>query len=337
MYPFYYPTSTIIIDDEPLLLESLTSCLDDKMFCKCFTDADQALEHILTQYNSVFEIENFFSVQPDSFDLSVSNIGDIFIKLKTSYWYYLLQKVERFSEFSTVIVDYSMPKMDGLELCRKLKHLPMKKIMLTGLASQEIAIHAFNEKIIDSFILKHDNNFLDKLVSEINSLKKAYFEDKTRSLKLAFSLQETQFINERAFQGIFNQIIDIHSIAEYYLNSQPPGVLMFDNNGNPKLLLVYDNERLRAHFEIAAEYGAPNDLLKHIASSNYIPFFPTQSGYYDPSIGPEWQEHFYPAQKLYCSNTWYISPIIDATFVLEHLDNYVSLEEYQKLLSGNGL
>ncbi len=329
MHPFYFPTTTIIIDDETLLLESLQNNLGDEILCHCYSNALEALTNIEKQSKDTLQVEHFFSAHQNVHDLDAHDQGDMFLKVKSTYWFPILQHKQRFSETSIAVIDYNMPAMDGFELCRKLKHLPMKKIMLTGLASKELAVKAFNEKIIDSFILKQENDFIDKLRAEIRSLTNEYFNAKTMPLKLAFSLQETRFIADQNFQSLFLQIREQKNIVEYYINSQPPGILMFDGEGKPYMLVVYDNERIRAHYEIAEELQAPPELLTLIAHKKVLPLFPTSTGYYDIMHFRDWEKYVYPAITVNEQNGLYMAELRNADFVLEHLKDFQSFDEYR--------
>ena len=64
-----------------------------------------------------------------------------------------------------------MPKMTGVEFCRAIRGLPVKTILLTGKASLETAISAFNEGVIDCFLQKQDSNVSTALRREIKRLQ----------------------------------------------------------------------------------------------------------------------------------------------------------------------
>ena len=73
--------------------------------------------------------------------------------------------------------------MNGLEFCRNIQNLPIRKIMLTGRADTKLAVEAFNQKIIDKFLLKDvaeeiENTIYDALIEE----QKVYFEKLSSSL-----------------------------------------------------------------------------------------------------------------------------------------------------------
>ncbi len=330
MHPFFYPTTTMIIDDEPILLESLNSSLSENFLCKCFNNTQAALDYANALNNNTLNIENFFSPPTDKLEISSHIQGDIFIKLKAAYWFHIMHKNIRFQELSIAVVDYRMPFMNGIELCRKLKGLPMKKIMLTGLASKELAVEAFNEKIIDSFILKQEHDLINRLTKDIEDLKHQYFIDKTKTVKFAFSQSDTQFINDTVFEKTFEQILQDHKIIEYYLNASPPSVLVIPANGTPSIMLVYNSECMRANYEIAQEYGAPQELLEVLSQLKHITFFPTASGYYHKKFANDWKKYLYNVKPIQGKQTWYLSELIPADFVKEYLADFTSYEEYNE-------
>ena len=69
MHPFFYPTTTMIIDDEPILLESLNSSLSENFLCKCFNNTQAALDYANALNNNTLNIENFFSPPTDKLEI----------------------------------------------------------------------------------------------------------------------------------------------------------------------------------------------------------------------------------------------------------------------------
>ena len=60
---------------------------------------------------------------------------------------------DRFAEVSVAIVDYDMPGENGMEICRRLRNHPVRTVMLTGKADEKLATSAFNQGLIDRFVL----------------------------------------------------------------------------------------------------------------------------------------------------------------------------------------
>ncbi|MEM7621250.1 MAG: response regulator [Pseudomonadota bacterium] len=331
MHPYYHPTSVLIVDDDALLLRSLSGLMQSiGQTYNAFNDPQKALDFVLTQNHKFPTHGDFLSAYPEIFNISELQRGDLLIKLKTSSFMNVMNNSDRFSQISVAIVDYDMPGMTGIDFCRKLNDLPLKKIILTGRASQKQAVNAFNERIIDCFFNKKEPNLEDKILQEVARLQKDFFSHNTEALKIACSLQQTEFIIDSAFQDILMPIINENNIVEYYLNTHPPGLLMFDASGKPRLVLVYDEQRLQAHYEIAQEAGAPTAILNKISSQRFIPLFPTNSGYYEPYVSGIWQNYFWPAHRISGQKDWYISDLIDEDFLQYGLENMGSYQSYQQ-------
>ena len=329
MHPYYHPTSVIIVDDDALLVQSIAGLMQSiGQTYNAFDNPQKALDFVLAQNHKFPTNDDFFSAYPEIFNISELQRGDLLIKLKTSSFMNVLNNSDRFSQISVAIVDYDMPDMTGIDFCRKLSELPLKKIILTGRASQKQAVNAFNERIIDCFFNKQEQHLEDKLLQEVVKLQKDFFSHNTETLKLACSLQQTEFIIDSAFHNVLMPIISENGIVEYYLNTHPPGLLMFNADGQPRLVLVYDEQRLQAHYEIAQEAGAPTEVLNKISSQKFIPLFPTKSGYYEPYVGNIWQKYFWPMQRISGQKDWYVSDIIDEDFLQYGLENMVSYQSY---------
>ena len=151
---------------------------------------------------------------------------------------------ERFAHVSVIIVDYDMPGMNGIEFCRQLSEYPMKKIMLTGKATQAIAVEAFNGGLIDCFLLKHQEDISSTIREEVRIRQDDYFDDITSSVKFALSLQSPDPLDDDAFRDTFHRLRLKHNIVEYYLTARPEGVLMIRDDGSWMVMLVFDQTLL---------------------------------------------------------------------------------------------
>ncbi|NJK48723.1 response regulator [Candidatus Gracilibacteria bacterium] len=106
-------------------------------------------------------------------------------------------------EVAVAIVDYTMPKMTGIELCKRIQEIAPKtlKIMLTGESDVRILMSGFKEAGLHRYLVKPwKSEFLQTLVA--NGLK-AYFinlkmeQALKRSEKLRQSLQQYQKFNNK--------------------------------------------------------------------------------------------------------------------------------------------
>lgn len=85
-----------------------------------------------------------------------------------------LDALEYFDQFPkgapsapVLVVDYSMPQLDGIELCRRLGRSSPRKVLLTGQVVTRDVVEAFENKVIDAYINKSDSDFLQALRAAI--------------------------------------------------------------------------------------------------------------------------------------------------------------------------
>ncbi|NJM88996.1 MAG: response regulator [Hydrococcus sp. RU_2_2] len=82
-------------------------------------------------------------------------------------------------EVAVAIVDYTMPKMTGIELCKRIQEIAPKtlKIMLTGESDVRILMSGFKEAGLHRYLVKPwKSEFLQTLVA--NGLKSLFHQSK---------------------------------------------------------------------------------------------------------------------------------------------------------------
>src|SRR6185312_11124527 len=133
----------------------------------------------------------------------------------------LVYNNKRFNKVSVLVIDQEMPGMKGLDLCSRLFGSGIKIIMLTGEASNELAINAFNNKLIDKFISKKDPNFSDLLNQAISEMQDKYFEESTSiitdSLTKNTKHYPTTCLNDPVFIDFYCSLSRKNKLKEHYL------------------------------------------------------------------------------------------------------------------------
>ena len=84
-----------------------------------------------------------------------------------------------------------------MEICRRLRNHPVRTVMLTGKADEKLATSAFNQGLIDRFVLKHDSATVDRLDELIAELQLDYFDRMRSELSGIIGLQEFGFPGRR--------------------------------------------------------------------------------------------------------------------------------------------
>lgn len=298
MLPFYHPTSVVALDDDPLFLESFAFHFGDDFICNTFTQADDALRCFekLTAFQMLGE--DFFTSETGVLDSTGSTSSEQLIKMNDDHMIRLMGDENRFQQISLLVVDYAMPGMNGVEVCRRLKGHPARKILLTGKAGEETAVKAFNEGIIDCFLMKQMADLPRVLEQEMRKLQRKYFNEQTSSLQLALGIQNSSLATHSAFNEHFLKIFEARGVVEYYRHTRPGGVLMVTDEGEVMFLVIQDDDTMQSSLEIARDLDAPDELLKLLESKTVLTFFPQTEHGFNEDHAHEWRNHIWPAQKL---------------------------------------
>lgn len=306
-HPFYFPTQAVLVDDDPDFLEGISLMLNKNLSYKLFQSAGSALKYVNDAHLQVNFIQRCYSSYKtgplESDSITHIDIGKLHHEVLNAF---------RFQTSSTVIVDYSMPEMNGLEFLMNLKNPFIRKVLLTGQADMELAVKAFNQQLIDQFIDKHDPRLKQKLNATITSFQDQYFR---RSYKLItdpiLANNADAFLVNPEFQAFFEEVRKQLKCVEYYMLDVPhSGFLLVDADGNRQCLLIYTAAMLDEHYQLLKKAGAPPALLDEVRSGAVIPIFDTQKTPLSPSH-PALRNtdlFYYPAKKVSSpGHTYYVS------------------------------
>lgn len=290
--PYYYPTTLVFIDDDQTFLSSISLQLPDNQNYQLFSSPSEATEYInnahtntplekrsLSYYQALAENEELLH-----FDLNVleQEIND----------------ENRYKEIPVVIVDYQMGEMNGLDVCKSIKNPGVKKILLTGVADNSIAIDAFNKGIIDRFIVKNDPNIIITLNTAIKELQHNYFSDISRVIQHTLDVTTNGLLNNEAFKIFFSELLQEKSIIEYYFVENLTGFLLFSSNEEIYRLVVQNKEQLANGKRRAETLRAPAEFISKISWGDYIVnFWESPEDYYDKSEF-DWAENLFPAYPI---------------------------------------
>jgi CheY-like chemotaxis protein len=289
--PVYtHPTLTVLVDDSDSFLRSLSFQLAPIHASKTFYDTVSALEwlkqsspqhHMPLHMN--FDTQDQFSVA-----LDLERI------------YRIAGNVQRFATPSVLVIDYSMPQMNGLEFCEQVHDLPCKKILFTGAADEKVAVTAFNRGLIDRYIQKSDGQALDTLELEITALQRRYFEERSETLRELVMLHNYHFLSDPILAALVQRLKDEMGFIEHYIFPDPAGILFLDKFGRTRLMLIETGQGMAAQYEMARDSDAPQSLLDALLARRVLPFFSDAGGdgMYASSIGDNW--HRYCAAPQLC-------------------------------------
>ncbi len=290
--PIYqHPSLTVLVDDSEAFLARLQFELGAAVTSKAFSDPLGALGWLRRQHAATPREQLLSAGVCDG-----ACMHQHCVTLAVDRIFHIGFRPQRFMLPSVLVVDYSMPTMNGVEFCEALADLPCKKILLTGAADQKVALDAFNRGLIDRAIVKSDDDALDQLSSAIAALQEQYFSELSDALRALLELHSFSFIGDPAVAQLVQQVILQHGIVEHYLYPQPSGLLLFDAHGRARLLVIETANGMDAHHEVARDSGAPPSLLEAIDARCIIPFFRNSDGMYADTVGERWYRFCAPAQ-----------------------------------------
>ncbi len=325
--PFYFPTCTVLVDDEFSFLSNFSLSLDSRLAFRLFDSARRALACVEAQRQEAAAVEGYFSPISNTTELNPDHV----IQVNLPRLYQEIYNPRRFSEISVALVDYAMPEMNGLEFCRHIRRHHIKTILLTGKADEKVAVEAFNEGLIDRFIFKSEGDVGRRVNQAIDELQRVYFQEKCAPLARALTAHALPYLRDERFGELFTRLQEQYQWVEYYLLDCPRGFLLLDQHGRTMLLIVTLPEDLRTHYEIAQDEQAPAALLEVLAQGHHIPFFQTTDGYYQQGY-ESWRSDLRPAEIFRGTNTYVYAVIPNPPLAYLHLEGVRSYRDFLRQL-----
>ncbi len=274
--PFFHPTRVVFVDDDPNFLKYFPPGLNANFPISCYASPGALLTDIARgRLETQLQVECWSSYTGRFADPQFEQM----LSLDKTM---LLMRVfgrHRFNPVSVMVVDYDMPEMDGLELCRRLAHLPCRKILLTGQASEAHAVAAFNEDLIDFFLPKGARNCVSLLRERIARYQRAFIADASRLVRQALRAEILMDWEDPGFCDLFAHLCEDLDIIEYYVIADPlDGFMLVDEHGRGRLLLTFSAAALAAQATMARIAGAPPTVVERLERRQAATFFAQEQG-----------------------------------------------------------
>ncbi len=266
--PYYYPTNIALVDDNESFLNTMSLHLMQHFSCHTFTNPLDALHYA----DSLYRVNPIETQTDDEVDWDRAVFENISEKQFDA---------KKYNELSVVIVDYDMPGINGIEFCARMKDPNVRKILLTGCASSNDVVMAFNENIIDYYIDKQTDNLLDVLHRTVYEMQKTYFQDNLSSLTMSLLERKTPCFLDCALADFFDETCDRLGVKEHYFLPNPSRFVLRTSEGESQLLVMTDDD-LQQHITIIQEEDGPVEWIEKLASKQYVPHFISEDGFYTP-------------------------------------------------------
>ncbi|OGT97480.1 MAG: hypothetical protein A2298_05650, partial [Gammaproteobacteria bacterium RIFOXYB2_FULL_38_6] len=178
----------------------------------------------------------------------------------------------RFKTISVLVVDRSMPRIDGLDFCRTFQTSSAQKLLMTATPMQKEAIQAFNEGVIHHFIEKNELSFFDDLNEAIHCLQQDYFNSLTQSAMDHLNTRPHRCFKDAKFIELFYALIEKQAFVEYYLIDYSGSYLLFTKEGEPALLAVKSEEDMQNDYQLAEDNGAAKTVIQALKTREKLLF-----------------------------------------------------------------
>jgi CheY-like chemotaxis protein len=263
--PYFYPTQIVLIDDDLEFLSNMSLQLDADLAYLLFDSTQKALEYINNHRSNRPNESGVFGSTP--LETNANGAPEIDPAL-------ILQKMyspNRFSKISTVVVDYDMPGMDGLEFCRHIKEPAITKILLTGVATESLAVGAFNDGIIDHYIRKHEYAVYDRLNHALRKAQYDYMHPSLVSTSDKPPPAAPNLLADPSVASLLEALRRDHGIVEHYYDTGPPeGFLLINGQGDIKRVVVPTAHYLEKLGRRLAETQMPRKEINRVARAEAI-------------------------------------------------------------------
>lgn len=305
----YFPTTVIFVDDNRKFHNNIKLSMDRKTAVyKFYNNPNEALQFLtgLPKYASFLDkcLSRPEERHRDHRSIDV-NVGVIHLEIYNP---------GRFDQVSVLVVDYAMPGMNGLEISRQLKNSPIKIILLTGEASEKLALEAFNKGEIHRFIRKDDANFNQILNEAISDLQNEFFKDQSEVIISSLTKNPGHpscCLDDPVFIEFFDKFCKKYQFTEYFLSEATGSFLFLDANGKPSWLIVKDEDEMEGAVSEAelSDAEVPPDVLVALKSKEKLLHRYSHADYFKLPV--EWMSLMHPAKKLEGRNTYYYAYIDD--------------------------
>jgi CheY-like chemotaxis protein len=322
---FYHPIKVVFLDDNPAFLDALELEFSEKINLKTLTNSDAALH--LFENTSPDITRSLFKLMSD---VNLDTIHDRLIGFDISKLLDLIYDKNRFEHMPLLVVDYEMPTMNGIEFCEKLKDKKIFKVMLTAAADQDTAIKAFNNGLIDKFILKTSDNLHSEIALGLHDLTQRYFRELTEKIMTGYNHAIQALFKNALYQQLFSKVLAQTQAVEYYLFDNSGSTLFLDKDAKPTWLIVRHVEELALQLDLLQGYDLPEKMMTAVAKKEKILVLFSEKEYKKPLTA--WLEYMFDAKKL--DNNYYYTITQDQITDSIDWEKVISYSSYLKKRDG---
>jgi len=272
---FYHPISALFVDDNKSFLATLELEFAKYSGVLTCTDPHKALELIK---QSEEDISQLIIHQVD--DMELDETSGHLVDIRLDQIAKIIYNANRGKFIAVAVIDYDMPEMNGIELASALSRSQICKIILTVKADEKLAVQAFNDGIIDQFLIKANNDEMNSgILSAIAKLKQRYFDRLSTGIMDSLGKSFKDLIASSNFQMLFDRAYHQAGAIEYYLVDKEGSYLFLDQEANPTWLIVQSNKAIETTIAMLEASDSPSSVVNALRQREKILFLPANDDY----------------------------------------------------------
>jgi len=296
--PYFHPTTVVFVDDNEGFLRSLDLELPATWAYRLFAEPEAALEFLNLPPTLPPLVDRCFIHRKDDNGVRSMTLDMTMIEQEINH-------LDRFARNSVVMIDYSMPLLNGLEFCSELKDPYIQKAMLTGVADEKVAVQAFNAKLINRFIPKNTSHSISDILAFTEELLHDYFAQHTARLVNTLTLDPPAFLLNNDVARVMRRVLHKQEIIEYYLVDDPPGFLMLRADGSAVRMLVCGSRHRERALLDARRLAAPAHIIQALERREYLMSYVDSPADYRHGDFP-WVDNLVAAETVKGAEEWSI-------------------------------
>lgn len=260
-------TTAFFVDDDKAFLNDLNDLLPQSHFFRLFTNPLEALEEVKAHSQRQTDTSSLYGLKSANFGQALS----------------------------VIVVDHRMKPIDGIEFCRRLDSHAPKRIMLTSHATKDLAIKALNDKLIDIFLLKTEDDILTKLSLAMHKCTMDFFNEVSTSID-GFKNRRNPLANER-FAEFFIKFCEEKKIQSHHCFHDFYNIVLKDDHGKETYMTIYDDEYIDDLLVSQQAKSAQPDLIDRVIHKQAAPCFKDIDSPLIPD-GIIWEKFMVPLTRL---------------------------------------
>lgn len=221
---FRRPGSVAFLDDDEVFLEFLGASIPDRWNTALFSAPDAFLEHLARE-------TPFWEADAWNQQEIVKHWRDRRTSLPEEVLSYWSRYTERYAPTRVCVVDQVMPGTTGLDVLRELGGWHGLRVLLTGHATDAVAVTAFNERLIDRFATKHGERLTGQLTALLQELQDSSDERLDQIWRSTLSAAQHQVLQCASVAAELAPFLRRHFI-EYVVIGEPFVVLGLNAQGD---------------------------------------------------------------------------------------------------------